>query len=253
MIEELSVAKRKKLASLRSVKGRRAEGLFVVEGTRSVLDTLGLFDCEMIVATAQWLDAHRCELPDVAIYQCKATDMERISSLSTAPSVLAVCRIPERRLADPHGKLSVALDGVQDPGNLGTIIRACDWFGVDTIYCSRDTVDVFNPKVVQSTMGALSRVAVHYVDLPDFLARNSDMPLYGTFLDGANLYQSQLSAEGIIVMGNEGNGVSAAVAALLSRRLYIPPFPAVAHSHVESLNVSMATSIVLAEFRRRLI
>lgn len=157
---------------------------------------------------------------------------------------------PELDMAILSRQLVVALDGVQDPGNLGTIIRACDWFGVTTILCSRDTVDAFNPKVIQSTMGAIGRVKLHYVDLPAIISQLPDTtPLIGTFLDGENIYATKLPQSGMIVMGNEGHGISAEVAELINCRLYIPPYPADA-SHVESLNVAMATAITLAEFRR---
>ena len=145
------------------------------------------------------------------------------------------------------------MDSIQDPGNLGTIIRTCDWFGVRDIYCSRDTADCFNAKVVQATMGALARVQVHYVDLVPFLTRAREtMPVYGTLLNGRNMYEQGAIADksrGVIVMGNEGNGISEAVRPLITHPLLIPSFPAgVATS--ESLNVSIATAITLAEFRR---
>ena len=142
----------------------------------------------------------------------------------------------------------VALDGVQDPGNLGTIIRTCDWSGIHHIICSRETADCYNPKVVQATMGALSRVKVHYVDLPMVLDK-LNMPIYVTALDGDNLYDATLSESGIIVMGNEGNGISLEVRQLISHPLLIPSYPA-GEATSESLNVGIATAIVLAEFRR---
>ena len=147
--------------------------------------------------------------------------------------------------------LSLVLDRIQDPGNLGTIMRIADWFGIRQIICSHDTVDVFNPKVVQATMGAISRVKVVYEDLPEFLKSNPDVPCYGTFLDGENLYGTELSAHGFIVMGNEGQGISDEVARLTGRRLTIPSYP-VGVATSESLNVGMATAIVVGEFRRRM-
>jgi TrmH family RNA methyltransferase len=147
------------------------------------------------------------------------------------------------------GKLSLALDTVQDPGNLGTIIRIADWFGIEHVLCSKETVEVYNPKVVQATMGALARVSVHYVDLVEVLKETS-LPVYGTFLEGEDIYGEALSAEGVIVMGNEGNGVSEEVKKLVSRKLYIPNFPK-GRETSESLNVAVATAITCAEFRRR--
>jgi TrmH family RNA methyltransferase len=146
--------------------------------------------------------------------------------------------------------LCLALDDVQDPGNLGTIIRIADWFGIEDIFCSRGTVDVYNPKVIQATMGAIARVRVHYVDLAEFIATAGDIPVYGTFLDGENMYGHELSANGIIVMGNEGNGIGSEVERLINKKLYIPNYPA-DRATSESLNVAVATAIVCAEFRRR--
>ena len=146
-------------------------------------------------------------------------------------------------------QLILALDGIQDAGNMGTIIRLADWFGISTIVCSPDTVDVYNPKVVQATMGALARVGVHYVDLVSFLP-TLQMPIYVTALDGQNIYTTSLTENGVIVMGNEGNGVSDAVKALATHSLLIPNFP-VGSLTSESLNVGVAASIVCAEFRRR--
>jgi len=179
--------------------------------------------------------------------------MGRMSSQSTPQGVLAVCRMKEYaedfELRD--GELLLALDRVQDPGNLGTIMRVADWFGVTRILASEDTVDVYNPKVIQASMGAVARVEVRYCDLVESLRGLGTMvPVYGTFLDGEDIYGTQLSRGGIIVMGNEGNGISLAVEAVVSRRIRIPTYPA-DRDAVESLNVSMAAGITLAEFRRR--
>jgi len=156
--------------------------------------------------------------------------------------------IPEANWFQEH--LCIALDGVQDPGNLGTIIRIADWFGIDTIICSQTTADAYSPKVVQATMGSISRVKVFYTDLTEFLRElDRDIPIYGTLLDGENIYNSQLSANGIIVMGNEGNGISPAIRELVSHRLLIPSYP-LERDTAESLNVAIATAITVAEFRR---
>lgn len=148
------------------------------------------------------------------------------------------------------GELSLALDDIQDPGNLGTIIRIADWFGIKNIFCSEFTADAYGSKVVQASMGALARVNMHYVNLPAFLSEIKDIPVYGTFLEGLNIYPEKLSANGIIVMGNEGNGISREVAELVTHKLMIPSYP----EHVptsESLNVAVAAAIVCAEFRKR--
>ena len=144
----------------------------------------------------------------------------------------------------------LALDGIQDPGNLGTIIRTSDWFGIYDIYCSLDTADCYNPKVVQATMGALAHVRIHYVDLSKWL-RSVQCPIYGTLLEGENMYTKPLAKEGVIVMGNEGKGISPAVRKLITQSILIPSYKKEASEVIESLNVSIATAIVLAEFRRR--
>lgn len=182
-------------------------------------------------------------------------DMERISQLKSASDTLAVVEQPRYKLDAKHlgEKLTLALDGVQNPGNLGTIIRLADWFGVEDIVCSAECADCYNPKVVQATMGAILRVRVHYTNnLAGVLksAADSDKPIYGTLLDGDNIYNAKVENRGIIVMGNEGRGVSAECRATLTHKLLIPPYPADAPTS-ESLNVAMATGIILAEFRRR--
>ena len=175
--------------------------------------------------------------------------MARISALSSPSPVLALVRIPESRMEAPRDGLYLALDGIRDPGNLGTILRVADWFGIDAVYASEDTVELYNPKVVQATMGAVFRVKFFVCDIPS-LCSSYPGPVYGTFLDGENMYGKELSSRGIIVIGNEANGISAAPAACVSERLYIPPFPA-DDPGSESLNAAVATAITVAEFRRR--
>lgn len=182
-------------------------------------------------------------------------DMERISQLKSASDTLAVVEQPRYTLNNKllGDRLTLALDGVQNPGNLGTIIRLADWFGVEDIVCSAECADCYNPKVVQATMGAILRVRVHYTsNLAGVLksAAESGKPIYGTLLDGDNIYNAKVENRGIIVMGNEGRGVSAECRAELTHKLLIPPYPADAPTS-ESLNVAMATGIILAEFRRR--
>ena len=182
-------------------------------------------------------------------------EMERLSQLKTASQCVAIVEKPRWKMpavADAK-RLSLALDGVQNPGNMGTIIRLADWFGVEDIFCSEECADCFNPKVVQATMGAILRVRVHYVDLAALLQRTAaeGTPIYGTMLDGENLYDSEFEPRGVIVMGNEGQGVSKACQQHLSHRLLIPAYPADRQGS-ESLNVAIATGIICAEFRRRL-
>ena len=177
-------------------------------------------------------------------------DVEKVSFLQHPQGVLGVFEMPEQ-YDEPlkDGELCLALDGVQDPGNVGTIIRLADWFGIRHVFCSLDCADIFNPKATQATMGALARVEVHYIDLASELSKAS-APVYGTFLDGENIYQQTLSPHGIIVMGNEGKGISHEIERLVTHKLYIPPYPAESQT-VESLNVAIATAITCAEFRRR--
>lgn len=251
-----SAAERKLIASLRQTRYRREHSLFVIEGTRGVLDTLGVFPTAMLVATPAWLDANTSRLESLTapLLTASERDMARMSLQKTPQGVLAVCHIPavEGDFHPDPRNLVIALDCIQDPGNLGTIIRLADWFGVSTILASTDTADVYNPKVVQSTMGALARVEVRYVDLPAELRRlaGAGMPVYGTFLDGSDIYCSTLTEGGVVVMGNEGNGISPEVERCVSSRLLIPSFPP-GRQKVESLNVATATAIVLSEFRRR--
>ena len=240
------------VASLGTSKGRREEKCFIAEGTKCVMDTIKHFSCRYLLATAQWIEKNGHELSGVNPIAVRRADMERMTQLTTPTDVIAVYEIPETVL-DESGlseELTIVLDRVQDPGNLGTIIRIADWFGIKNIICSKDTVDIYNPKVVQATMGAISRVKVHYCDLVELLKTHSDIPVYGTFLDGDNMYNMDLSPCGFLVMGNEGQGISEEVGAMVSRRLFIPSYP-IGSPTSESLNVSMATAIAVAEFRRR--
>jgi len=230
----------KDIKALGQKKFRDERRLFVVEGEKLVAEALQSgFD---VIAH------YRVE--DIG-----EEAMARISQLTHPSPALAIVRQPDPVPASIQpDELVLALDGIRDPGNLGTILRIADWFGIHTILASKDTVEIYNPKVVQATMGAIFRVRVQYVDLAGYL-RCRVKPgmtgdVYGTFLDGDNIYQTPLTKGGIIVMGSEANGISPAVAATVSRRLYIPPFPPDAHTS-ESLNVAVATAITVAEFRRR--
>jgi TrmH family RNA methyltransferase len=243
----LSKAKTKWVQQLSSKKYRKQLGLFVAEGDKMVADMLTTFACKALFYTDAYEGPMQAEEKIAVSYD----ELCKISRLETPQHVLAVFEIPRYplRSSDLKGKLVIALDGVQDAGNLGTIVRLADWFGVEHILCSHGTVDVYNPKVVQATMGALVRVKVHYVDLPAVLQTLS-MPIYVTALDGDNLYQANLSEEGVVVMGNEGNGVSSQVKSMATHSLLIPNFP-VGRVTSESLNVGVATAVFCAEFRRR--
>lgn len=251
---QLTKALRRDIASLAHSKGRRKLGAFMAEGTKCVLDTIEAFAVRHVIATPQWLAANN--LPHgIDIIEANRGEIGEMSSMTLAPDVIAVYDLPDPATftpTDATAQLVVALDRVQDPGNLGTIIRTADWMGVTAIIASTDTVDCFNPKVIQATMGAISRVRVSYGDLPAMLAEaaRAGAPVYGTFLDGDNIYASPLSTTGIVVMGNEGRGISPEAGAMVNRRLLIPPYPE-GRPTSESLNVATATAIVLSQFRSR--
>lgn len=240
------------IKSLEMRKYRLQEKAFVAEGPKLVGELLPYSTPLYIAATKEWLDQNRHLLRAVKeVDEVSHEELERASLLRTPQSVLAVMSVPERRLdvSSLQEKLVIALDGIQDPGNLGTILRIADWFGIHDVLCSDGTADVYNPKCVQSCMGALARVKVFYCNLPEVL-KQAEMPVFGTFLDGTDIYKEELSPHGIIVMGNEGNGISQPVAKLVNRRLYVPNYPKGSLT-TESLNVAVATGIVCAEFRRR--
>lgn len=255
--EEMALSKNKQklIASLAHKKYRDESGLFVAEGTKLVLDLLaaGLHGT-LLAATPEWLAAHPAPPAD-EVAEATEEELRRASSQKSPQGVLAVLRKPAGT-PDPDAPardLCLALDDVQDPGNLGTIVRVADWLGIRHVYCSPHTADVYSPKAVQATMGALARVRLHYTDLPALLARcrEAGLPVYGTFMDGDSLYAADgLEARGVIVMGNEGNGISPEVGRLVSHRLAIPPYPPGAPT-CESLNVGVAAAIVCAEMRRR--
>lgn len=247
----------KQIHSLEQRKFRRAEGKFVAEGNKLVEDNLAAMRCHRLIATAEWFAAHKSAKTFAEeCFVVTDEEMGRVSLQQTPQDVLAVFYIPEHSTETENSlqteKLVLALDCIQDPGNLGTIIRLCDWFGISDIYCSQNTADCYSPKVIQATMGAIARVRVHYIDLVEFLkkARSQDIPVYGTFLEGENIYKTELTKGGIIVMGNEGNGISCEVAETVSHKLNIPSYPTDACTS-ESLNVGIATAITVSEFRRR--
>jgi len=233
----ISNAEIKLIRSLKEKKFRDEHKLFVVEGEKMVAEAQkSRFRVERVYRTDE----------------IGAEAMGRISMLSTPSPVLALVRIPDSDFdGKPAPGLSVGLDTIKDPGNLGTILRICDWFGISTIYASRGTVELFNPKVVQATMGAIFRQRVVYCDLPTVCDafRNEGRPIYGTFLEGENIYGAKLDGSGLIVMGNESNGISPEVAAKVTSKLHIPSFTDGPTS--ESLNVAIATAITVSEFRRR--
>lgn len=272
----LSKAKLKLIRSLDQKKARRETGMFVAEGPKVVGDLMEVMSPKLIVATEEWLndaslknEEEKIKNTFTEVISVNEAELRKASFLQHPQQVLALFPIPD--MADGHKarpcqasdnkaqnskpkaqSLSLALDGVQDPGNLGTIIRIADWFGFDTLYCSHETADAYSPKVVQATMGCLARVRPQYVDLKELIeSLPEDYPVYGTLLDGSNIYEQELTPNGIIVMGNEGNGISPVIRKLINRRLLIPNYPN-GRETTDSLNVAIATAITCAEFRRRL-
>jgi RNA methyltransferase, TrmH family len=239
----LSKSQIKLITGLQQKKYRKEHNLFFAEGIKTVQELLNsefelyhLFTTESIFTSAE----------GGKLTIITQAELEKISALSTPNTCLAVFRIPEQKHIKKEG-LIMALDDVRDPGNLGTIIRLCDWFGIRSLICSESCADVYNPKVVMATMGSLARVNVVYTNLENFL-QETTMPVFGTFMDGENIYSEKLPESGIIVMGNEANGISAEIEKLCIRRIAIPRFGTL--QETESLNVATATAIILSEFRR---
>lgn len=233
----------KLIRSLEQKKNRKREGLFVAEGPKVVDDLLQAgYHPKQLFSTTEYHNAERIT----------EEELHKISFLQHPQKVLAVFEIPKAQLTlNITQHLTLALDGIRDPGNLGTIIRIADWFGISHIFCSLDTADLYNPKVVQATMGSIAHVQVVYTDLLKlFYTLPPSYPIYGTLLDGENIYEQELTQEGIIVMGNEGNGISTEIRQLINKRLLIPDFHADGQ-RAESLNVAIATAITCSEFRRR--
>lgn len=246
----ISKNKIKYIRSLELKKNRNKEGKFVAEGFKVVDDLLALQPADLIVATQEWLHGKHLAA-QTEVIEVTEEELKKVSFLQHPQQVLAVFRqAQDGDFSINTQELSLALDGVQDPGNLGTIIRIADWFGITHIYCSQDTADVYNPKVVQATMGSIARVKVEYGTLLALVeSLPADVPVYGTLLDGDNIYQQQLENRGLIVMGNEGKGISPALAKKVNRRLLIPNFPE-GRATADSLNVAIATAITCSEFRR---
>ena len=245
----LSQSKQQLVRSLAMKKFRDSEGMFVAEGMKLICDLIdGGLECVYLFSTNNNYFSENKEVIEIS-----ENELNKISNQKTPQGALAVFKIPEYEInfGNIKNELSLALDNVQDPGNVGTIIRLADWFGIGNIYCSQGCADTFAPKTVQATMGALARVKIHRVDLHDFLSANAeDTTIYGTFLEGEDIYRTPLSQTGIIVMGNEGNGISDNIKLLINRKITIPSFPP-NHQKSESLNVAVVTAIVCSEFRRR--
>ena len=233
----------KLITSLQQKKQRIAHQLFFAEGIKVIQELLdSKFELEHLYTTQNDFE----EVSNTKKILITESELKKITALATPNTCLAVFKTPIEKKITESG-LILALDAVRDPGNLGTIMRLCDWFGIDQIICSKETVDIYNPKVVQATMGSIARVSVNYVDLVTFVTQ-TNLAVFGAFMGGANIYKTHLPQEGIVVMGNEANGISPEIEKLIENRLTIPRFGAL--QKTESLNVAMATAIILSEFRR---
>ncbi|MGN6394055.1 MAG: TrmH family RNA methyltransferase [Mucilaginibacter sp.] len=236
------------LKSLQHKKERKQSGLFLVEGYKSVIEFLNSrYPVEAVYHTASF-DPKLLNLSrKINLYNISVTDVQKVSSLKTPQDVIAMVQIPQHPMLNNQKlkqKFSLVLDGVQDPGNMGTIIRTADWFGITDVICSEDTVDAYNPKVVQASMGSLSRINVHYVDI-EYVLPQLGLPIYGAMLQGENIYSTQFGNEGLLVMGNEGNGVRPGIERLIDKPVTIPRL-----GKAESLNVGIATALFCAEISR---
>jgi len=244
----LSKSQINSIKSLQHKKFRHEQGFFLVEGSKSIVEFANSpYEIDTVYYTTTF-DSKVLNLSQKINWcEISVNDLEKISSLKTPQEVIAKIRIPQWPLPDKkelQGKFSLVLDGVQDPGNLGTIIRIADWFGIGHIICSPDTVDIYNPKVVQASMGSLARVRIYDTELPSFLAALK-LPVFGALLDGANIYDTDFGHEGLIILGNEGNGIRSEVEAKVSQAVTIPRI-----GRAESLNVGIATALFCSEITR---
>lgn len=234
----------KLIKSLQQKKHRKQHQLFLAEGVKVIQE---LVNSNLKLQQLFCTEAVDVNVDPDKVVLISESDLSKMTALNTANNCLAIFEIPKPENVEING-LVLVLDDVRDPGNMGTIIRLCDWFGIRHLICSPQTVDVYNPKVIQATMGSVTRVTVTYRELADFLKEHTDLPLFGTFMDGKSIYKEVLPTEGVIVMGNEANGISEEIEALVNRRIAIPRFGDL--QQTESLNVAMATAIVLSEFSR---
>jgi TrmH family RNA methyltransferase len=254
MITELSKSKTSLIRSLSVKKYRQENNLFVAEGYKIISEILNSdYKIKYLIYN------ETKEIPsasgDFEIIITDESGMKKISNLKTTPGVLAVVEIPIQsiQIQSLKDNLTMVVEDIQDPGNLGTLLRICDWFGIENLICSHHSADVYNPKVIQASMGAFLRINVQYTDLPNFILEYKETTghsCFGTFLEGENIYTSNLPQSGLFILGNEGNGISVEVEALVDKKIHIPSFSA-GEIHAESLNISVAAAIVASEFRRR--
>lgn len=248
----LSKNRLKYIKSLDLKKNRKSEGVFIAEGPKLVGELLSSdFHCKTLFATSSYHVPHFAAKVDEFI-EVTTNELFQLSLQKNPQDVIGIFkqRTETWDLSLTTHSLCLGLDDIQDPGNLGTIVRLADWFGIEHIFCSENSVDIFNPKAIQASMGGIAHVHIHYVDLPKFLSEIKNTPIYGTFLEGENIYEKKLSDKGIIIMGNEGKGISREVKEHITDFLNIPSFP-VNRKTTESLNVAVATAIVCSEFRRK--
>ena len=232
----------KLINSLQQKKYRKLHNLFIAEGKKVIQELIDAnFSLEHLFVTKENLFDSKYNFELIS-----DNDLKKISALTTANDCLAVFKIKEVNFKVSSG-LELALDNIKDPGNMGTIIRLCDWFGISKIVCTEETVDIYNPKVVQATMGSLARVEVLYTNLANYL-KTTDLEIFGTFMEGTNIYKTELPSKGIIVMGNEANGISTEIENLVTQKISIPRFGSL--QQTESLNVATATAVILSEFKR---
>ena len=251
----LSKNKQKFILSLKKKKIRDRHKVFIAEGEKLIEDLLNSkSNAELIVCTNDWLSGNRdLAAHNTEIITCSLEEIKKVSGHKSPPHVLGIFKQKNKELDIPalNAELCLFLDDIQDPGNLGTIIRLADWFGIKNVICSGACVDVYNAKTIQSTMGAISRIDVTYVDSEQFFREYArvNLPVYGTCLDGTSVYEQNITENGLIIMGNEGKGISPEVEKYLTHKLLIPSYPG-REASSESLNVSVATAIICAEFRR---
>lgn len=246
----------KLIKSLALKKIRVKENLFLVEGDKNVSEVLvSQFNIEKLFATSTFLEKNKSLLKKAQmVTEVTQQEINQASLLKSPQNSIALCTLPEPKSLPekPDSELCIYLDDVQDPGNLGTIIRICDWFGINPLFCSPKTADLFNPKVIQASMGSFCRVEVYYTlfDLVAQFANNFEIPIIGAFLDGNNIYQEKLPSKALLVMGNEGNGIGAEIEKIIEQKIKIPAFN-INPTSAESLNVSVATAIICSEFKRQ--
>lgn len=235
-------------------KYRKKHQLFFAEGDKNVLEVLeSSFRVSELIATSEFLQKHPGAVQKAEkLSEASPAEIKKLSLQKSPQNCLAICAIPpSKRIESALNKFSLYLDGVQDPGNMGTIVRICDWFGIDQLFCSPDTVDIYNPKVIQASVGSFCRVEIYYTPFEKLakLAKNSNIPVYGTFMKGQNLYNSQIPLKALVVLGNEGNGIRELVERNIQSKLSIPAFNKGLHKP-QSLNVAVTAGIICSEFRR---